>query len=368
MPCGRYLLKKSIFAVCDLEAAYAYQLMESIYEKQGTAFEVQAFTSVKSLIAFAKEQYIELLLISASAMCDALMQLSIGKIMILSEGEKLKELSDYPCIYKYQASDQLIAEVMDYYAVEAVPAPMAVMKNKVEIIGIYSPVGRTLKTSFALTYGQLQAKERKVLYLNLEEYAGFEGLMGEEYQADLTDLLYFARLGRGNLVYRLGSLIRHIGNLDYIPPAFCPEDLRSIEPLEWQQLLKDLADYSAYDVILLDIGPAVNGVFEILSECGRIYMPVREDCLSLAKLEQYEKVLRQKNVLGILEKTRKLKLPFHSSFGTRKNYVEQLIWGELGDFVRKLIREEMDERLGKGRLETPKKTPGAVGSDPGSER
>ena len=363
----RDYLKKSIFAVCDLEASYAYNLMESIYEKQGMAFEVQAFTSVKSLIAFAKEQYIELLLISASAMCDSLLKLSIGKIMILSEGEKLTELSDYPCIYKYQASDQLIAEVMNHYVVEPVPAPAAFLKNRVEVVGVYSPIGRTLKTSFALTYGQLTAKERKVLYLNLEEYAGFQGLLEEEFPSDVTDLLYFARLGKGNLVYRLGSLVRHIGNLDYIPPALYPEDLRSVQTVEWVQLIKDLRDYSAYDVILLDIGSAVNGIYEILGLCSRIYMPVREDVVSIAKLEQYEKIMKLRGGLEILEKTRKLKLPFHSSFGTRKNYVEQLIWGELGDYVRKVIREELDERLGTGRSETSKKTASAAGTEPGTE-
>ena len=33
------------------------------------------------------------------------------------------------------------------------------------------------------------------------------------------------------------------------------------------------------------------------------------------------------------------KRQFHSSFGQRENYVEQLVWGELGDYVRRLIRE-----------------------------
>lgn len=94
---------------------------------------------------------------------------------------------------------------MNYYAVEAVPAPAAMLKKKVEIIGIYSPVGRSLKTSLALTYGQIRAREHKVLYLNLEEYAGFETLLEEKYGADLADLLYFARLGSGNLVYRMGA-------------------------------------------------------------------------------------------------------------------------------------------------------------------
>lgn len=356
-------MRKSIFAVCDLEASYAYNLMEAIAENQGTAFEVQAFTNVQSLKSFAKEQHIELLLISASAMCSALLKLSIGKIMILSEGERVKEYSDYPCIYKYQASDQLIAEVMNYYAVEAAPAPMALLKKRVEVIGVYSPVGRTMKTSLALTLGQLLARDRKVLYLNMEEYAGFERLMEEEYQADLTDLLYFARLGNGNLVYRLGSLVHHLGNLDYIPPAFCPDDLRSVRPPEWEQLVRDLAEYSAYDVIVLDIGSAVSGIADILKACTRIFMPVQEDDVSAAKLEQYEKVLKQQNAQEVIGKTRRLKVPFHKGFGTGKSYVGQLVWGELGDYVRKLIREEFDERVGTGKSESSKKTPGTTGSD-----
>lgn len=47
-------MKKSIFAVCDLEASYAYNLMEAIDETQGSSFEVQAFTNVERLIAYAE--------------------------------------------------------------------------------------------------------------------------------------------------------------------------------------------------------------------------------------------------------------------------------------------------------------------------
>ncbi|MFQ9395140.1 MAG: hypothetical protein ACLR2E_15175 [Lachnospiraceae bacterium] len=72
-------MKKSIFAVCDLDASYAYNLMEAIDERQGMSFEVQAFTNVESLISYARERHIELLLISAAAMCGELLKLSIGK-------------------------------------------------------------------------------------------------------------------------------------------------------------------------------------------------------------------------------------------------------------------------------------------------
>ena len=47
----------------------------------------------------------------------------------------------------------------------------------------------------------------------------------------------------------------------------------------------------------------------------------------------------------VLGKTIKLKLPFHSSFGKKEHYVEQLIWSELGDYVRQLIRKKAGDAL-----------------------
>ena len=50
--------------------------------------------------------------------------------------------------------------------------------RKIQSIGaeetyVYSPVKRCGKTCFALTLGQILAKRQSVLYLNLEECAGF---------------------------------------------------------------------------------------------------------------------------------------------------------------------------------------------------
>lgn len=347
-------MKKNIFAVCDLEAAYAYNLMEYMNIKQNTPFEVQAFTNVKSLGIFAKEHEIEMLLISSQAMCEEVKNFNIGRIMILSEGELIQELAEYPTVYKYQSSDNLIAEVMGYYANQNVRVnPLALLKKDVEVIGIYSPVKRTLKTSFALTLGQILAKKRAVLYLNLEDYAGFETLMGKEFAADIADLMYFVRQGSGNLIYKLDSMVQSIQNLDYIPPAFSPMDLRKVEYEEWMKLLGDIINFSSYDTIILDIGEQIDEVFRLLKQCRKIYMPVREDSVSLAKLDHYEKVLRMWDCEDIMERTRKLKLPFHSSFGPRDHYVEQLIWGELGDYVRKLISEEENDERGPRTVSDP---------------
>lgn len=174
----------------------------------------------------------------------------------------------------------------------------------------------------------------------MEEYAGFDVLMNRQFDGDISDLMYFSGSGKGNLISKLGGLVQTINNLDYIPPAFSPFDLRSIKCSEWLGLIEDLCSYSSYEVILLDFGEQVDNLPELLNRCGKIYMPVREDSMAVTKIAQYEKVMVAREYEEVLGKTIKLKLPFHSSFGKKEHYVEQLIWSELGDYVRQLIRKE----------------------------
>lgn len=359
-------MKKDIFAVCDPEAEYTERLMEYIHKKHGSAFEVQAFTSVQSLCEFAVKQPISVLLISAHIINERVQLLPIEKIIILSEGEVIEELSSFPTVYKYQASDAMISEVMSCYAAERRQQPMQLLKRKMKVIGVYSPVNRVLKTSFALTMGQVLARERGVLYLNMESYSGFETLMKKEFQADLSDLMYFVRRESANLVYKLQGTVHSLDNLDYIPPFLSPEDLKSITIDEWLELIHIIESYTTYEIVLMDIGEAVNGIFNLLERCDIIYMPVREDALSAAKLSQYEKVLKLNEYENIREKTKKLKLPFHNSFGLGEHYIEQLMWGELGDFVRKLVREEAKNGRTEYSRAVTQKALGEDGTDGGS--
>ena len=116
-------MKKQIFAVCDLEAEYACNFMDYLNQKKNIPFEIQAFTNVSSFVAYAKENPVELLLISAEAMCREVGELDIGKIVILTEGSKPEELDKYADVYKYQASSDIVREVMACYGAEKAVLP-----------------------------------------------------------------------------------------------------------------------------------------------------------------------------------------------------------------------------------------------------
>lgn len=335
-------MKKQIFAVCDTEAEYAKNFMEYLNRKQNLTFEVQAFTGVKSLLAFAEQNRIEILLISEAAVCREVRELDVGKLIVLTEGIKSPELSAYAGIYKYQSSAQIVREVMACYGEErsVLPAQSPVLKKATQILGVYSPVGRCLKTSFALTLGQLAAREKPVLYLNLEEYSGFEELFGKSFTGTLSDLLYFVRQGDHNLTVRLNSMVETVGQLDFVPPVQSPMDIRGTSWQDWEHLLQEIILHSSYETIVLDIGNGIEEVFQMLDMCTTVYTPIKTDKMSRSKLAQFEELLSVRDYPQILSRMVKLNLPYGQEVLAEPFRAEQLIWGTLGDFVRELLGKD----------------------------
>ena len=312
-------MKKNIFAVCDLEVDYAFNFMDYLNQKKNLPFEIQAFTTAESLIAYGKENHIELLLISDKAMRKEVRDLGIGKIIILSEGVHPPELDQYSSVYKYQSSSDVIREVMACYGEEKSldPVTFPVLKKTMEIIG-----------------------ERAVLYLNLESYSGFEELLGKKFPANLSDLFYYVRQGNENLIHRMNGMIQTVNNLDFIPPVRTPSDIRTVDWEDWERLLQEIVLHSSYEVLILDMGENGDEDFRLLEMCRKIYMPVLNDTLSVCKVTQFENLLRIWNKEKILEKTEKVHLPFHMDRISSDAYVEQLVWSELGDYIRELLRKE----------------------------
>ena len=308
-----------------------------------TPFEVQAFTNVESLIRYGKNHPMEILLISARAVCNEIKELPINKIVILSEGESLESLNleEYPSVYKYQSSDRLVAEVMEYYAASGQTARILPdFHHRTRLIGVYSPISRCRKTSFALTLGEVLAETKHILYLNMEAFSGFEKLMGTSSRLDLSDVFYFYRQHDGNLIYRWPSIVQTFHNLVYVPPVTVPSDLEEIEMEEWAGLLKEITTTMEYDGIVLDIGSEMRNVPELLGLCDRIYMPVRDDLFSSAKLAQFDSFLERTQDQRLQEKITRVHPPAQVLLREGRDLVQQLVWGEMGNFVRMLLWEE----------------------------
>lgn len=327
---------KHIMAVYDVDPLYADRFAEVVNQKEKVPFTVMAFTSMERLKEYAKDNPPDLLLISSSVPAEDAEAVGAGQVITLADGESGRLEDRYPSVYKYQSSSNIIREVMARYCEDADEEREAMAPSRKSVVGVYSPVNRCFKTSFAITLGQQLSQEQKVLYINLEEYSGLKFLLGQEYQGDLSDLIYYYRQGDYNSL-RLSAIVHGIGGLDYIPPARYPEDLGQMDMEEMAGMLSQIIESSSYEVVIIDVGQYGRQVLPILKLCSAIYMPVKEDIISQAKLGSFEEYLEISGHEEIKERIKKLKIPAFAEIRKRENYMEQLVWGEMGDYVRQVI-------------------------------
>lgn len=334
-------MKHKIMAICDTEEGYAFRMAEYILEKVKLPYTLHLFTAVEELKKFAGREEIEILLIAENAwrmIREEFVRSQVAQMFVLQESEQAEQ--DEICrIDKYQSPEKVVQKMLDAMADKGdwKEYPQAT-DTEVKMIGIYSPVKRCLQTSFALTLGQLLAKEHRTLYLNFEMYSGLGELLRREYQTDILDLMYYFQNAREKLALRLPAMIQSAGGLDYIPPMQYALGIREVPGEQWLALCRDMAVIGEYEYLILDLDDGIDGLFDLLKNCQKIYTITRDDPFAMAKLRQYEQMLQFGELEEITEKTVKCRFPI---FKHLPESLEMMTHGELAGYVKSIIQEDI---------------------------
>ena len=278
--------------ICDREIRYANGLGENIVERKDLAVKVYVCSSLDRVLELEKDKRIHIFIVDEEFTYIQRTQINANQIFVLAKG-KVADLGEEEwAVGKYQCADEIIRQVFEFYIDRTKENVMRnTMKERARLLAVYSPIHRIGKTSFAMALGKVCAKKKKVLYINLEEYAGFGDSQGGEL--NLGDLLYYLRQGKGNLGIRLQSAVREVEGLDVVRPIPIVLDLKEVTEEEWQSLITEIAENSLYELIILDVGESMQGLFSMLEMCDRVYMPSLDDEVSSRKMEQYENNVEQ---------------------------------------------------------------------------
>lgn len=335
------MFDKRILAVYDSEGNYAYRLMEYLSVREGLPFEVHAFTGKESFLAFAKDAQIECLLIAESLFEKWGEEVQAAHTIILNESGKLPDNQIHQ-INKYQACSAILKEIMEYYTGQQASdlKPIRTSAKHMKVIGLYTPVKRALQTTFSLSLGQLIARNHKTLYLNFEYFSGMDKILQRDFQTDITDLMYFYECAREKMLYKLESMVENVGGLYFIPPVDAYPELQKIPGEKWIELFEEIGAVSDYEYLLLDLTEGVDNLFSILRACDKVYTLTREDTLAIAKMEQYEAMLKQLEYEDISVKTKHWKLPIFKELPIR---FDDMTYGELAGYIKNVVLEDLYE-------------------------
>lgn len=320
--------KKSIprsFAVCDVQKEYVEHLFTILSEKLFGEYQFYLFHDPEKLSQFLGERGAQFLLVGEECRKNISNTECADRIFVLSDTEDENLKGRERRIFRYQSAETILENIRRGMRNEPEQKKRKENKNnepgKIKgqerirdepeaggLIGIYSPVHRIGKTRFAIHTGQRLSEQFPVLYVNLEGYSGGNLYFQDELRQDLGDLVYCMKQERSDYGLKISSMAGQSGGMDYIMPMQNECDLRGVTGEEWISMFNLILEQCMYEAIVLDLGDCINGLYDILLHCTRIYTPYIKDTASLAKLEQYEKNIRTAGYGEILKRTVKIQM------------------------------------------------------------
>lgn len=317
------------FVVCDEQEDYIEHLFAILSEQLSGEYQFHLFHDPAKMLEFMGAEETEALLIGEKYR-EKIDDLSkVQRIFVLTDIMKERAENNVIPIFRYQSASRILSQIKSGIKIQdrrisvqkngrkrIRDEPEAVdLQDKTKsadsrgslqtrgLIGVYSPVHRIGKTRFAIRLGEKLSEQVPVLYINLEGYAGGGYYFPEETEYDLGDLIYCMKQERADHGLKISSMAGRLGGMDFIMPMENESDMRSVRGEEWISLFDQILEKCIYEVVILDLGDCIDGLYDILRNCSRVYTPYIRESAAMAKLEQYERNLRTTGYGDILSRT-----------------------------------------------------------------
>ena len=332
-------MREKQLAICDKDEQYLDMLQAYLLKKKPAGFDILVFGSIRQAITASKEERFEILLIGEHTYTEEVADINALKIFILQE-DGLSGIKGYTFLSKYQSMEALIRQALDEFALdEACASAVRCGKNRTRLISFYSPSRHSGQTLASLCAGELLADwGKKVLYLNLSAFSGFEELLRTTYHADITDFMYFVLKHSDKLLYKLEGMKHTIHGVDYLPPALDYADLLELDAQDWQNVLDTLLYSGDYTHIIIDLTEVCQGFYHIMERSDRIYLVNgRGTAREQAMFHQYQNLLLGKECGEIIDKTTILEL--QGNWELQEIALDQLSVSELGAYMKRILQK-----------------------------
>ncbi len=275
------MLNYGQIAIFDNDSDYANSLADYFRLKGCISSQIIVFTKIDSFKDYAQEHSFDILLINHEFLPDISTDTDSfpQNFFILCEHRNLTKPDDTMYLFKYTSADDILRQVMTSYRPVMDGATISFCDNhKCNIIGIYSPVNRCGKTSFALALALHFSLTYSCVFISFDNFSTINSLIQDVGNTNNTidDLLYYFTGSPKLLKSKLLSFVKHIQQLDVIAPSEQTCAIAELNTSERLQFIQSIADTGRYDYIFMDIGN-ISPAQPLFKICQRIYIPAPTD-------------------------------------------------------------------------------------------
>ncbi len=294
-------MQRKRLIICDEEEGYGKALASFLGGRKELSFQIQLCEELSGIREIRQQAGIDLLIISSFFEKEKREEFSELVVCVLQETGREELLPHEEGVFRYQPGERIWEAILHCCEERKVGDALflpAAGKRSIRILGVFSPVGRTGKTEYALELGKRLSRDRSTLYINMEVYGGRDGRFSQG--RNTGDALYYIRQEKGNLGRFLSTMAGHLEDLDYLGPVSVSEDIKNVPKETWQLLLSQIEKDSLYEAVVLDIDPGLTQVYELLRLCTEIHVPVGEE--GAEKLAQMDWELKKLGYEDIQDK------------------------------------------------------------------
>lgn len=322
-----------ILAILAEEAEYIRELAQYLSSRAEFIFKPVAFTDRDSYKKFDSENHVDMLLCSP-AMVKGGNEFKAENICLLSECVTVSEGSPFPEIFKYQSSEQIMKDIIDYYGKRKVTKAQGSKDLSAghRTVCVCSPVGGCYSSTFALALAEYYARGGHTLFLSFDPFFLFPGEVKNATDKNLTDVLYFLQICAGNQQAFVEKIARHRGNLDYVSGVSHWFDIAEMTPGHMRSLFTSLCDGDKYENLVFDIGSLGSAGIELLAGCKSIYVPMKSGPQYQATLSEWKRQLCFSGQSDIVAKVVVKDLPYDELLSEEYKF-ESLLKGTLGRYI-----------------------------------
>lgn len=263
-------------AVCTTDQNYAARFINYFNIHYTDRVELSEFSSPENMEQIFKISHFDICLIGQEFLTEV--QEHIAKscqIMILTE-EQDADTNGYKSVYKYQKAELIYKEILNVYADKknGFHAFHRKEAGQAEVYAFVSASGGAGATTVALAYAANLAKEKNVLYLNLQQYSNADLVLKAEGTGKFDDVIFALKSKRGTLSLKLESLVRKSKeNICFFASCDNPRDLLELTAEEIKRLLTELISGGLYEDIIIDIDSSLGEMeLAVLEEADHIVL------------------------------------------------------------------------------------------------
>ena len=327
---------KRVLAIRTADRDFGELLAKNFNKSPDSFFQTYVFSEAEAFYEFAKSNIINVLLYDENLAEPDTDDLRAELVIYLTELSIAGE-GGTPSIFKYQASEDIMKEIMVYYNSLLTPAVTGAKQELLikKVCCVCSPVGGVFSSTLALALASHYSESSKTVFISFDPFFTLPHQEKNPKDRDLTDVLFYAEnqwVNRQKMGDFINSCTIKRGNLEILSGVTHWFDICDMSPGITHSIIEGVCNTGLYQNAVFDVGIFGASSMEILLASDVIYVPVIESPLSRKKINEWKRQIRYSANEALLDKVKELHMPSDEGLKGEYDYPD-LLSGTLGRFI-----------------------------------